>query len=116
MSAIAFRQQCEIYLSIIDEALIFEHYVKMFCGSASITKNESDEDDHSIITQSGLTALLNVCYRIAMSNYGNASSSINDNNQQTLNEPSSYNCPYVSNALICICVSMYPLYNIHIYI
>lgn len=91
MSATAFRQQCEIYLSIYDEALIFEHYVKMFCGSVSITSDET-EDDHSIIKQSGLTSLLTVCYRIAMSNYGNNSTAI-DNNQLPI---TIYNCPYVS--------------------
>lgn len=69
---------------------MLEHYVKMFCGTTNLIPEDND-DDQSSITQSGLTALLTVCYQIAMSNYGNVSS---DN--QSMDKQIGFLCPYVS--------------------
>lgn len=73
----AFRQQCEIYLSILDDALILEHYVKMYManGSSGIKENLAaqpttlNDEDLLLINTNGLTDLLLICFRIGVSNY-----------------------------------------------
>lgn len=56
MGTIAFRQQCERYLSIIDDSKILECYVKMFA--------EPNRPD--MIDKEGVMRLLLTCYTIAM--------------------------------------------------
>lgn len=63
MEPIAFRQQCERLLDIIDDSVILENYVKMFC--------EADRSD--IITPDGLNALLRTSFQLAMGHYKNGS-------------------------------------------
>lgn len=72
----AFRQQCEIYLSVLDDALIHEHYVKMFIviGSSAIKENAGGEQPLSdeellLINTNGLSDLLLTCFRIGVANY-----------------------------------------------
>lgn len=92
----AFRQQCEIYLSVLDDALIQEHYVKMFianCTSGSCTLKDKDnkhptinqtdpqqkltDEELLLINTAGLEELLLTCFRIGIANYV-ASSGKND--------------------------------------
>lgn len=81
----AFRQQCEIYLSVLDDALIHEHYVKMFIvnGSNAIKENIAgqpqqqqpqsqsplSDEELLLINTNGLTDLLLISFRIGVSNY-----------------------------------------------
>lgn len=72
----AFRQQCEIYLSVLDDALIHEHYVKMFIvnGSGAIKENTGSQQPLSdeellLINTNGLSDLLLICFRIGVANY-----------------------------------------------
>lgn len=72
----AFRQQCEIYLSVLDDALIHEHYVKMFIvnGSSAIKENVGgpqplSDEELLLINTNGLTDLLLICFRIGVANY-----------------------------------------------
>lgn len=83
----AFRQQCEIYLSVLDDALIHEHYVKMFIvnGSNAIKENIGGQQQQQqqpqpqqsplsdeellLINTNGLTDLLLICFRIGVANY-----------------------------------------------
>lgn len=82
----AFRQQCEIYLSVLDDALIHEHYVKMFIvnGSNAIKENIAgqpqqqqsaqsqsplSDEELLLINTNGLTDLLLICFRIGVANY-----------------------------------------------
>lgn len=57
LGAIAFRQQCERFLGILDDAQILENYVKMF--------SESPES----MTPDNLKALLRTCFGLAMAHY-----------------------------------------------
>lgn len=57
----AFRQQCERFLGILDDIAIIECYVKMFC--------DSPIDRPDIITPNGLRGLLLVCFKLAMTHY-----------------------------------------------
>lgn len=59
MGSIAFRQQCERFLGILDDSVILENYVKMFC--------EPDRSDS--ITPDGLNSLLRTCFQLAMAHY-----------------------------------------------
>lgn len=59
IGGIAFRQQCERFLGILDDSVILEHHVKMFC--------ETDRPDS--ITPNGLKAILTVCFKLAMVHY-----------------------------------------------
>lgn len=94
----AFRQQCELYLNVLDDLLILEYYVKMFAGTHTNEKSIEEQtkgDDLSIITPDGLSALLLVCFKVAMANYSEP---------QTFNQEKLYTdgvnatvyCPYVS--------------------
>lgn len=74
----AFRQQCEMYLSVLDDALIHEHYVKMFFanGSNATTKDGGQQSQQPLsdeelllINTNGLTDLLLICFRIGVANY-----------------------------------------------
>lgn len=78
----AFRQQCEIYLSVMDDALIQEHYVKMFIvnGSNAIKENIAgqqpqqqqsplSDEELLLINTNGLTDLLLISFRIGVANY-----------------------------------------------
>lgn len=75
----AFRQQCETYLNILDDALIHEHYVKMFmvngCPSASEEQSTSQQkpqqtdDDLLLINTNGFVELLLICFRIGVATY-----------------------------------------------
>lgn len=58
---IAFRQQCERFLGMLDDAVILENYVKMFC--------EPEHPDS--ITPDGLKGLLMTCFKLAMEHYTN---------------------------------------------
>lgn len=80
----AFRQQCETYLSVLDDALIHEHYVKMFManGSLAASKDQSSQmqqqqpqqqqqsdEDLFVINTNGFTELLLICFRIGVATY-----------------------------------------------
>lgn len=75
----AFRQQCEIYLSVLDDALILEHYVKMYmlngCGAikemvaAPQPPSSLSDEELMLINTNGLTDLLLICFRIGVANY-----------------------------------------------
>lgn len=99
----AFRQQCELYLSVLDDALIHEHYVKMFIVTGNSTEAQQpsqpqmSDEDLLLINTNGLTELLLTCFRIGVANYiafgGKA-----DAGSITL--PVETYCPYVN---ICCC-------------
>lgn len=61
----AFRQQTERFISILDDSVILENYVKMY---GDLEKPEMIRPEH-------LKALLTTCYRLAMSYYCGANSS-----------------------------------------
>lgn len=61
----AFKQQAEKFLSIMNDQVVLEHYVKMF----------SENRDESEINPDGLRALLMVSYRLAMTSGGGLSCS-----------------------------------------
>lgn len=72
----AFRQQCELYLSVLDDALIHEHYVKMFFANGSNAAKENagaqqplSDEELLLINTNGLTDLLLICFRIGVANY-----------------------------------------------
>lgn len=76
----AFRQQCEIYLSVLDDALIHEHYVKLFIvnSNSAINNNKAGQHDQKqelsdeellLINTNGLAELLLTCFRIGVANY-----------------------------------------------
>lgn len=72
----AFRQQCEIYLSVLDDALILEHYVKMYIANGcNVISGQSQpqtalsDEELLLINTNGLTDLLLICFRIGMANY-----------------------------------------------
>ncbi|XP_037959551.1 uncharacterized protein LOC119688941 [Teleopsis dalmanni] len=62
LGTVAFRQQCERFLGIMDDAKVLECYVKMF----------AQEDNPDFIDKEGVTRLLLTCYTIAMQHSGNA--------------------------------------------
>lgn len=65
LGVMAFRQQVERYISMLDDPIILENYVRMF----------GDVDKPEMIRPEHLKALLTACYRLAMEHYleGNAS-------------------------------------------
>lgn len=101
----AFRQQCELYLSVLDDALIHEHYVKMFilngCNASSTSsdgiKDKISEDDVLLMNMDGLSDLLLTCFRIAIANYVISSGSSSDYNSCL---PTETYCPYVITATL----------------
>ncbi|XP_016964864.1 uncharacterized protein LOC108034478 [Drosophila biarmipes] len=62
LGAVAFRQQCERFLGIMDDAKALECYIKMY----------AQEDNPDQIDKTGVTRLLHICYTIAMQHSGNA--------------------------------------------
>lgn len=98
----AFRQQCEIYLSVLDDALIHDHYIKMFVINGFTTLDDDTnidqqcEDDLLLINTDGLGDLLLTCFRIAIHNYVTSSGSGND---YDMSLPTETYCPYVSRVL-----------------
>ncbi|XP_055912859.1 uncharacterized protein LOC129946633 [Eupeodes corollae] len=62
LGTVAFRQQCERFLGIIDDVKILECYIRMYA--------EADRPD--FINKQGVTRLLLTCYTIAMDHSGNA--------------------------------------------
>uniref|UniRef100_A0A0K8UHX9 TLDc domain-containing protein n=1 Tax=Bactrocera latifrons TaxID=174628 RepID=A0A0K8UHX9_BACLA len=62
LGTVAFRQQCERFLGIMDDEKILECYIKMY----------AEEDNPDFITKEGVTRLLFICYTIAMQHSGNA--------------------------------------------
>ncbi|KAH8287961.1 hypothetical protein KR018_010226 [Drosophila ironensis] len=62
LGAVAFRQQCERFLGIMDDAKTLECYIKMY----------AQEDNPDFIDKTGVTRLLHICYTIAMQHSGNA--------------------------------------------
>ncbi|XP_037914683.1 uncharacterized protein LOC119653761 isoform X2 [Hermetia illucens] len=59
LGTIAFRQQCERFLGIMNDTTILENYVRIF----------AEEDRPDAITRQGVMNLLNTCFRVAMSHY-----------------------------------------------
>ncbi|CAD6997651.1 unnamed protein product [Ceratitis capitata] len=62
LGTMAFRQQCERFLGIMDDEKILECYIKMY----------AEDDNPEFITKEGVTRLLFICYTIAMQHSGNA--------------------------------------------
>ncbi|EDW28439.1 GL18950 [Drosophila persimilis] len=62
LGTVAFRQQCERFLGIMDDAKTLECYIKMY----------AQEDNPDFIDKTGVTRLLHICYTIAMQHSGNA--------------------------------------------
>ncbi|XP_030376732.1 uncharacterized protein LOC115625724 [Scaptodrosophila lebanonensis] len=62
LGAVAFRQQCERFLGIMDDAKVLELYIKMY----------AQQDNPDFIDKTGVTRLLHICYTIAMQHSGNA--------------------------------------------
>lgn len=95
----AFRQQCEIYLSVLDDQVIHEHYVKLFATNGAGTddigkKHELREVDLFVINADGLSDLLLTCFRVAVANYI-ASGSKDSNSELDQSIPLETFCPYV---------------------
>lgn len=61
LGTVAFRQQCERFLGIMDDAKILECYIRMYA--------EIDRPD--FINKQGVTRLLLTCYQVAMDHSGN---------------------------------------------
>lgn len=104
----AFRQQCELYLSVLDDALIHEHYVKMFIlngsnagtssgGGSDSSKEKISEDDVLLMNMDGLSDLLLTSFRIAIANYVISSGSTSDYNSCL---PTETYCPYVREPFV----------------
>ncbi|KAH8393158.1 hypothetical protein KR200_003063 [Drosophila serrata] len=62
LGTVAFRQQCERFLGIMDDGKTLECYIKMY----------AQEDNPDFIDKEGVTRLLHICYTIAMQHSGNA--------------------------------------------
>lgn len=94
----AFRQQCEIYLSVLDDALIHEHYVKMFILHGNNTNQQQQqqlsEEELLLINTNGLAELLLICFRIGVANYIASNGRMDVGNSQIAAE--TY-CPYVKS-------------------
>lgn len=60
MGGIAFRQQCERFLGMLDDAIILETYVRMYCG---------DPEKPDLVTPEGLKSLLASCFKLVMAHY-----------------------------------------------
>lgn len=65
LGVMAFRQQVERFISLLDDAVILENYVRMF---GVVDKPEMIRPDH-------VRALLTTCYRLSMSHYAGGTSS-----------------------------------------
>ncbi|XP_073824333.1 LOW QUALITY PROTEIN: uncharacterized protein [Musca autumnalis] len=62
LGTVAFRQQCERFLGIMDDAKILECYIRMYAQS----------DNPDFVDREGVTRLLHICYTIAMQHSGNS--------------------------------------------
>lgn len=62
LGAVAFRQQCERFLGIMDDVKALECYIKMY----------AQQDNPDFIDKEGVTRLLHICYTIAMQHSGNS--------------------------------------------
>lgn len=62
LGTVAFRQQCERFLGIMDDGKVLESYIKMY----------AQDDNPDFIDKTGVTRLLHICYTIAMQHSGNA--------------------------------------------
>lgn len=102
----AFRQQCELYLSVLDDALIHEHYVKMFIvnGNSAIksenSKDQLSDDDLLLINQDGFAELLLTCFSVSIANYiASGTKTYNEPmNEIGRGVPAEIYCPYVINS------------------
>ncbi|XP_055387234.1 uncharacterized protein LOC129615866 [Condylostylus longicornis] len=63
LGEIAFRQQCERFLGVIDDSKIIENYLKMY----------ADADRSDMVTKDDLSQFLLTCFKVAMSHYTGAS-------------------------------------------
>ncbi|XP_075151464.1 uncharacterized protein LOC142225564 [Haematobia irritans] len=61
LGTVAFRQQCERFLGIMDDAKILECYIRMY----------SQKENPDFVDREGVTRLLHICYTIAMQHSGN---------------------------------------------
>ncbi|XP_055624799.1 uncharacterized protein LOC129767691 isoform X2 [Toxorhynchites rutilus septentrionalis] len=59
LGLIAFRQQCEKFLAILDDSVVLENYVKMF----------GDLNETDLIKPDNFKDLLRTCYNLAMAHY-----------------------------------------------
>lgn len=59
LGTVAFRQQCERFLGILDDGIIVENYVKMY----------AEDDKPDFINKQGAMNLLLTCFRVAMKHY-----------------------------------------------
>lgn len=121
----AFRQQCETYLSVLDDALIHEHYVRMFmangCATASGDQSSSQQqpaahqhqtdDDLLLINTGGLIELLLICFRIGVTTYISSSARTDVANYSIAAETF---CPHVSVTDHMFRLRTAPVYAIHI--
>lgn len=64
LGSIAFRQQCERFLGILDDTVILENYVRMFCEPVA-----NEENDVESLTPDGMKQLLMTCFKLAMAHY-----------------------------------------------
>lgn len=64
LGAVAFRQQCERFLGILDDQIILESYIRMFSDP------ESDQ-----CTIESVKALLRTCFQLAMAHYSEGATS-----------------------------------------
>lgn len=106
----AFRQQCETYLSILDDALILEHYVRMFMVNGCATSTDQStsqprappqqkqtDDDLLLINANGFIELLLICFRIGVTTYMATGARADVANYSIAAETF---CPHVSVSLI----------------
>ncbi|XP_053657615.1 uncharacterized protein LOC128706699 [Anopheles marshallii] len=59
LGLVAFRQQCERFLALLDDSIILENYVRMF----------GDLNESELIKPENLKNLLRTCYNLAMAHY-----------------------------------------------
>ncbi|XP_053670542.1 uncharacterized protein LOC128720868 [Anopheles nili] len=59
LGLVAFRQQCEKFLALLDDSVILESYVRMF----------GDLNESELIKPDNLRNLLRTCYNLAMAHY-----------------------------------------------
>lgn len=59
LGAVAFRQQCERFLGVLDDSIILENFIKMY----------ADEERPDLIHKDGVMNLLFTCFKVAMTHY-----------------------------------------------
>lgn len=78
-----FREQCEFYLSVLDDLIIYDHYVKMFTIDREIVNAWSNKEQttpielsaEDFINKNGLSDLMLICFRIGIVSYVDEKSS-----------------------------------------